>query len=360
MSVTLRKYRNPKTGTTRLRLDIYHNGQRYFETLKNLTLSNPTTPAARQFNKELLQQAEAIRVARAAELEANNYSLVSDAGRKTEVLIWFQSYVDKYNKKDNRNMQGALNRFEDYLISIGKRNLTFASLTVPIIEGFIDRLNDTCKGEGASSYYSRFKKAIRQAYKNRLMKDNIFDFVEKKPQGKAMEKDFLTMPEIQILVKTPTASNEVRRAAIFSLMTGLAWIDVKGLTWANIDLDNKRLKKVTRSKTAVEVTVSLNETAIAVLGESGKPDDNVFILGSANGANKTLKAWIKRAGINKEIKGWHNLRHSAGTNLAIAGEDVLTISRILAHTSTRHTARYVKTAMEMQERATNKLNVELT
>jgi integrase len=233
------------------------------------------------------------------------------------------------------------------------------NLTVPIIEGFIDRLNDTCSGEGASSYYSRFKKAIRQAYKHRLMKDNIFDFFKKKPQGKAIEKDFLTMPEIQLLVKTPIASNEVRRAAIFSLMTGLAWIDVKGLTWVNIDLDNKRLKKVTRSKTAVEVTVSLNETAIAVIGEPSKPDDKVFCLGSANGANKTLKAWVKRAGINKEIKGWHNLRHSAGTNLAIAGEDVLTISRILAHTSTQHTARYVKTVEDMQRKATDKLNIEL-
>lgn len=54
---------------------------------------------------------------------------------------------------------------------------------------------------------------------------------------------------------------------------------------------------------------------------------------------------------------WHNLRHSTGTNLAFKGHDLLTISKILAHASTRHTQRYVDAAMEMKIKATDDLNL---
>jgi hypothetical protein len=75
MSVTLRKRKNAD-GSTTLRLDIYRNGQRSIETLKSLKLAKASNVKDREENKTLLQQAEAIRVARAAELEAKFLSLV--------------------------------------------------------------------------------------------------------------------------------------------------------------------------------------------------------------------------------------------------------------------------------------------
>lgn len=356
MSVILRKRKN-SNGTITLRLDIYNNGQRYYETLKNLKLEKPSNPMARENNKELLRQAEAIRVARAAELDANNYSLVSDAGKKTVVLVWLQSYVDGYTKKDKRNMQGAVNRFAKYLINVGKSSLTFNALNASILDAYCERLNEECKGEGASSYYARLKKAIKQAYRKRLMKENLFDFTERKPRGKAAKKDVLTVDEIKLLAATACQSNEVKRAALFSTVTGLRWIDIKIITWDNIDSKAKRLT-ILQSKTGNDVVINLNETAVKILGSESDPKENIFDLPGANGANKTLKAWVKRAGINKKIT-WHNLRHSFGTNLIYNDVDVLTASKLLGHTSLRHTQRYVNAAEEMKRKATDKLNFEL-
>ncbi|MDR0793838.1 MAG: hypothetical protein LBE82_11055 [Chitinophagaceae bacterium] len=73
MSVTLRKRKNAD-GAISLRLDIYRNGKRTIETLKHLQLANPTTTAIRDTNKELLAQAKVIAVAKAMELESNNYN----------------------------------------------------------------------------------------------------------------------------------------------------------------------------------------------------------------------------------------------------------------------------------------------
>ena len=356
MSVTLRKRKNADSSIT-LRLDIYHNGQRSIETLKELKLSKGSSPIDRENNKKILQQADAIRVMRAAELEANNYDMVTDAGKKTVVTVWMQSFIDSYTKKDKRNMQGVQNRFTDYLKEIKKEGLTFGNLNALLIEDFIDYLENKSKGEGAASYYSRFKKMIKQAYRKKLMKENVLDFVERKVKGKASKKDILTLEELKSLAATPTESSEVKRAFLFSCVTGLRWCDIKALTWQSINFDTNQMS-IEQSKTGEEITTPLNSTAVKLLGEAKEVNDTIFVLPTANGANKTVKAWVKRAKINKAIT-WHNARHSFGTNLIFNDVDVLTASKLLGHTSMKHTQRYVDTAAEMKQKATDKVNIEL-
>lgn len=137
-------------------LDIYYDGKRSYERLAHLQLAKPSNLKDREHNKELLQKAEAIRLIRAVELEGSNYNMTSDAGKKTNVVTWMQSYVNKYNKKDKRNMQGATNRFSNFLSEVRKTGLTFGNLNALLIEDFIDYLEAGSTGEGASS--SRFKK----------------------------------------------------------------------------------------------------------------------------------------------------------------------------------------------------------
>lgn len=354
MSVTLRKRKN-SDGTTSLRLDIYHNGRRSIETLKNLQLAKPSSLIDRENNKQLLQQAESIKVMRAAELEANNYNMVTDVGKKTIITTWMQGYVDTYTKKDKRNMQGALNRFKDFLATEKKLGLTFGNLDALLIEHFIEYLESRSSGEGALSYYSRFKKMIKYAYRKRLLKENVLDLVERKVKGRATKKEILSLEELKILAATPTENSEIRRGFLFSCVTGLRWRDVKILTWEDINLDKRELS-IVQAKTDVPISIPLNETAIALLGAPDK--GTVFTLPTANGANKTLKAWVKRAKIEKAIT-WHCARHSYGTNLILTKTDLLTTSKLLGHTTVRHTQRYVDTAAELKKEAINKLNFEL-
>ncbi|MDE3234803.1 MAG: site-specific integrase [Bacteroidota bacterium] len=360
MSVTLRKRKN-LDGTTSLLLDIYYNdgekGVRVREFLKHLKLSKPSNLLDRESNKKKLQQAEEIAIARAAELEANNYGMITDIGKKTLITTWMQSYVDTYKKADKRNMSGALQRFKDFLKEENKERLTFANITPLLIEDFIEFLEHKSSGEGASSYYNRFKKMLKHAYRKKLMRENILDQVERKVKGKAKKKDILTIDELKTLNATPIESDEVRKAFLFCCVTGLRWIDVKPLTWECVNMQNKQMV-ITQKKTGEEVTIPLNETAIQLIGKKRKPKEPVFNLPTANGANKTLKAWVKRAQIEKKIT-WHNARHSFGTNLIYNDVDVLTASKLLGHTTLKHTQRYVDAAEEMKQKATNKLNLNI-
>jgi len=358
MSVILRKRKN-SDGSTTLYLDIYHKGRRAYEFLKELKLCKPANPVDRVTNKDNLELANKIAVKRAQELSANDYSMITDTGSKTVIVAWMQSFVDRYIKKDKRNMQGALNRFKDFLTQANLQGLVFGRLNELIISDFQDYLADHSIGEGASSYFARFKKMIKQAHRQKLILTNPASEVRTR-QGSSKKKDVLTMEEIQLLSNTATESGEVRRAFIFSLVTGLRWVDVKSLLWININMKEKQLK-FDQSKVKGEsktVFINLNETAVKLLGKPGERSQNIFDLPTANGANKTLKAWVKRAGITKQIT-WHNARHSFGTNLVFLGTDINTASNLLGHSSLKYTQRYVRAANELKERATDKLNIDL-
>lgn len=211
-------------------------------------------------------------------------------------------------------------------------------------------------GEGASSYFNRFKKMVKQAYRQKLLQHNPAPEV-KTIQGNSKRKDTLTLDEIRQLSTTTTESSEVKRAFLFSCVTGLRWIDVTSLKWDDINMKNKYMT-LQQSKTEKQVTINLSDTAVKLLGKPGKADAFVFELPTANSANKSLKAWVRRAGIEKKIT-WHNARHSFRTNLIFYGADVTIASNLLGHSTLKHTQRYVKAAGELKERATDKLNIEL-
>ncbi len=355
MSVTLRKRKN-SDGTISLLLDVYHNGKRRYEFLKDLKLCKPANPVDRQTNKTNLEIAEKIKVQRAQELATNDYSMVTEMGKKTIVTVWMQNFVDTYKKKDKRNMLGALNRLRDFLVQEKRTGLTFGHLNELIISDFQDYLREHSTGEGASSYFNRFKKMVKQAARQKLIAGNPAAEV-KTIQGNAKKKDTLTLEEIQILATTQTESTEVKRAFLFSCVTGLRWVDVSHLKWSDLNMKGKQMN-IQQSKTANAVSINLNDTAIKLLGKRVDRKAVVFDLPTANGANKTLKAWVKRAGIEKKIT-WHNARHSFGTNLIYYGADVTTASTLLGHSTLKHTQRYVKAANDLKERATDKLNIEL-
>lgn len=357
MSVKLRKKKN-KSGSTSLYLDIYHNGKRDYEFL-TIRLAKPVTAADREANRETMDLAKKIALKREQELTANDYNLAADNGKHTVISTWMQTYIDKYKKKDKRNMQGALNRFKAFLVEEKKNSLAFGQITETIVSDFQDYLRARSEGEGAASYFNRFKKMMKQAKRDKILLSNPAEDVKTK-NGKPKKKETLLVEEIQLLAQTPTESDQVKRAALFSCVTGFAWVDVKKLKWGHINLQAGTVVKM-REKNDGEVDavyINLNDAAKKLVGKPGKPDEFVFNLPTANGCNKTLRAWVKRAKIQKKIT-WHNLRHSFGTNLIFLGEDITTASELLGHTSLKHTQRYVRAANEMKQRATDKLNIKL-
>ena len=97
------------------------------------------------------------------------------------------------------------------------------------------------------------------------------------------------------------------------LYCGLCFCDVKDLTYKNIDYTNHLLKfeqNKTKGHSANSgVVIPLNDGLLSLIGEDPKNlDSSIFNLPTYESCCKSVKRWVKRAGINKHIS-WHCLRH---------------------------------------------------
>jgi hypothetical protein len=361
MGVTLRLRLNTGGKTSSYRLDINHNGRRWHETIKQLKHieGKNLSTSERQLNKEAKRLAEDIKNRKIFQLVNEENNIPNNLKRKILVTDWFDEYYKNYTKKDARNILGVINRFKEFIQEENLQRLFFNDLTSLLLEDFIEYLESKSIGEGARSYYSRFKKMLRYAQRLNLVKADLLLSIEKKPRGSAKKKDALTTDEIQALSIIPISNRVVRNGFLFSCLTGLRWCDLKSLKWENIDLEKKVLS-VIQQKTNIETSLSLNEAAIKIVEEMHELiiNDYVFNLPSNNGANKLIKKWINDAKINKKIT-WHNARHSFGTNLIFKGNDIYSTSKLMGHSSLKYTDRYIKASDDMKRKGTDLININL-
>lgn len=346
-----------------LYLDIYRDGMRSYEFLKLYINNKPRTPIEREANNTTFELAEKIRTERETELNYKEFGFV--APKKSNLLFfeYAQSYIDAYTKKDIRMIKSSISRFKSFLIEkrphIKTNTLKLAQIDRFLLEGYVDYLQEHSTGEGAHTYFQRFKKVLRHAVDKNLILKSPADGVKCNTID-GLRKDILTNDEIIILAKTACNSTNIKRAFIFCCGTGLRFCDVKELRYKNIDFSNNKMT-VDQQKTGKPVIVDLNDTAKKIIGEPSTPDNIIFELPTFEACTKTLRAWVKRAGIEKHIT-WHCARHSFAVNLLTsdARPDIKTVSSTLGHTSLKHTEKYTRVVDELKKKAVNALpNYEL-
>ena len=228
---------------------------------------------------------------------------------------------------------------------------------------FVEYLQSRSVGEGAKSIYQRFKKVINAAIEQDIIIKNPCKGVQCKVDEQILRKDILSLEEIQTLINChyDYENPNVRRAFIFCLYCGLRFCDVKDLTFRNVDFSN-RLLKFEQSKTKGHsansgVVIPLNDGLLSLIGnppEDGNLDNSVFVLPSYESCCKSVKRWVKRAGINKHIS-WHCARHSFAVNILNNGANIKTVASLLGHSGLKHTEKYTRAVDKLKEDAINSL-----
>lgn len=351
-----------KTGKEVMRKD------RRREYLKLYLWQAPRTPIERHQNKEMLELAKKIRFERGQELleSVEGYRLKKD--RDINFLDYFQSYIDKYTKKDLRMVEIALHRFKDFLHDTPEFNkfekrIKPEQITKDMVEAYTEYLQTRSVGEGAKSIYARFKKVVKYAVEHDVILKNPCNGIVIKVDEQTLKKEVLSPEEIQMLVAThyDKENPNVRRAFIFCLYCGLRYCDVKDLTFANVDFSNKLLKfeqNKTKGHSANSgVVIPLNDGILKLIGEPSDPNNRnevIFPLPSYEMCLKALKHWVKRAGINKHIS-WHCARHSFAVNILNNGANIKTVASLLGHSGLKHTEKYTRAIDSLKQEAINSL-----
>ena len=327
-------------------------------------IAKPHTPEERQQNKETLALATKIRAEREQEFKESMFGYRLKKDRNINFLDYYQAYIDTYSKKDLRMVKIALNRFKDSLkeqYPLYEFSIKPDLITKDMMEHFVEYLQSRSVGEGAKSIYQRFKKVVRYAIDHEVMQKDPCKGVVCKVDDQVLRKDVLSMDEIQALIQChyENENPNVRRAFILCLYCGLRFCDVKDLTYKNIDYTN-RLLKFEQNKTKGHsvhsgVVIPLNDGLLALIGDV--PDDlnsSIFNLPSYESCCKSVKRWVKRAGINKHIS-WHCARHSFAVNILNNGANIKTVASLLGHSGLKHTEKYTRAVDKLKEDAINSL-----
>ncbi|HEY8207329.1 MAG TPA: tyrosine-type recombinase/integrase [Myxococcaceae bacterium] len=182
--------------------------------------------------------------------------------------------------------------------------------------------------------------------------------------------DFLTFEEAERLVTG--AEPQWRTVLLVALKTGLRQGELIGLQWSDVDLQRGKLhvrrtiwRGVTGSpKGGRERTVDLPASAVGALkGHRHLRGASVFCKEdgqplTAGLMKLPLQRALRRAGISREQGriGWHDLRHSYGSHLAMRGVPLKVIQELMGHATIEMTMRYAHLAPEARERAVQQLD----
>jgi integrase len=218
----------------------------------------------------------------------------------------------------------------------------------------------TLAQNSAVSYFNKVKATLKQAFKDGYLTNDLNARIEPIKQAET-QRNFLTIEELNSLVKTECTNPLMKRAAIFSALTGLRFSDIKKLVWGELEYieGNGYFIQFKQQKTKGVEMMPISEQAYSLLGERKEPNDQVFEgLTYSAYENKHLAKWIGLAGITKEIT-FHCFRHTFATLQLSKGTDIYTVSKMLGHRELKTTQLYAKIIDQTKREAADKIKLDL-
>jgi integrase len=320
--------------------------------------AKPKTGTEKFHNRQTLDVAETIRATRQLELQSNAYA-IKRLGSETRLEDYLLKQADKRTPQTGGQWQHMIRQIR----LCGLNLLTMAELDVRQCTKFKDYLQgliDTGKlmPNTAANYLSYFRTAIRSAYKDGIISENLTERFDRLPEGKSV-REFLTHEELNRLAGTPIRSQNIKRLALFAALTGLRTSDLRALQWSNVieHSDGDVSLHYRQVKTKKEERLPISQQARELLGH--RSEGAVFTwVPNHSTLSETIALWVKRAGIQKHIT-MHCFRHTYATLQLSAGTDIYTVSKLLGHTDVKTTQIYAKVLDDSKRAAANRVIITM-
>ncbi len=220
--------------------------------------------------------------------------------------------------------------------------------------------NKKLSQNSVNSYFNKFKAALKQSFKDGYIDIDLNSRVESvKPEE--TKREVLTLEELNKLVVTDCINPALKKAALFSALTGLRFSDIQKMKWREIEFIKEQgyVYKFRQKKTESVEVLPISDQARKILGERKENNEKVFpsLKYSAHQNNILLK-WMIAAGITKHIT-FHNFRHSYAVIQLQLGTDIYTVSKMLGHKELSTTQIYAKIVDETKRQAASRIKLDL-
>lgn len=288
---------------------------------------------------------------------------------QTNFIEYFKLITVDRHKKSSKSIIVNWTRVGELIQLFAKSDvLLFSQINLKLIEDFRRFMitapcggnkSGTVSQNTASTYFSIFKAALKQAFIDGYLTIDLSAKV-KGIQEQESRREHLSVEELNKLAATECDRPILKRAALFSALTGLRHCDIQKLRWSEIQKEGDQIRlNFTQQKTKGVEYMPISEQAYLLCGEPRNPEQLVFEdLQDPSWISKPLSRWIQAAGIKRKIT-FHCFRHTYATLQLAGGTDIYTVSKMLGHTSVKTTQVYAKVVDEKKEKAANaiKLNI---
>lgn len=332
---------------------------REFEYLKLYPLENPSTSEERRKNKEIYELADKILAIRQAEFYQGKFKLKNDKKGQITFMEYYEKLKeDRFEAKANYgNWDAAQKHIERYC----PPHKQLKDIDTEFVKGFKRYLNTKAKTKSGTplsqnskyTYFNKFKAALREAYTENYLEENVLRSVKGFEQGEST-REYLTYSELQAMTQADCKYPILKNAFIFSCLTGLRWSDIDKLKWSEVRDEDTGSRIIFRQKKTDGLEyLYVSEQSRKLLGKRANESDRVF-RGLKYGAvyNTEILRWCMKAGITKHIT-FHSARHTNAVLLLENGADIYTVSKRLGHKEIRTTEIYTKIIDEKMKEAAN-------
>jgi integrase len=370
MKVHLRQRKQTKSGSISLYLEIYKgttitpDGKvkniKDYEYLKLYLIDKPKTNAQKEQNKQTLELAENIKAQRIVDIAKGQYGFKNSKKTTVNFIEYFSALTD--DRKQSSGNWGNWDSTLKHLVNYKGQNIRFKDIDEAFCKGFLEYLNKAEKSSGQplssaskASYFSKFRASLKEAVKKKIITSNPADDISI-PKVKQEKREYLTIDEVRALNKTECRYDVLKRAFLFSCLTGLRWSDVNNLQWHQVTNNNGDWQiTFNQVKTDELQYLDISEQARELLGQAGSKDDKVFTgLKYSSYMNVELSKWVMRAGITKDIT-FHCARHTFAFLQLDLETDIYTLSKLLGHQHIKTTEIYSAISDQKKKEAMNKI-----
>ncbi len=323
---------------------------RDFEYLKLYLHPEPKSVKEKKENKETLALAENIFAIRKAEYIQGKYDLKDKVKSKRLFLTYFEELTEEKQKQDSSNNYGNWFSTLQHLKKVIPKNMTFDEIDENLIKKVrkyfekdaLTKSELSLSQNSKYSYFNKFKAALRNAFDDGYLTVNYAAKIKSFDQAES-QREYLTFDELQSLAKAECKYPVLKKAFLFSCLSGLRWSDINAMLWSEVR-DEGGLFKINfrQVKTDGVEYLYISQQARELLGERQDPQDRVF-KGLKYGMtyNTEIIRWCNRAAVPKHIT-FHSARHTNAVLLLENGADIYTVSKRLGHREIRTTAIYAK------------------
>ena len=328
-----------------------------YEFLNLEVYSNPKTKDQRLFNKTIEEISESIRCQRYIQIVRRDYNFLGKDNLEGDFLEYFHRNADFHGPK----FEAARLHFEEFC----GHSCKFKDLSPSLCEKYrfyilhdkhLANCDKSIKHNTASSYFNVFLNIVKLAFKDNIIPDDYTKDVRPIKWNHDINKDYLTVEEIQLLEHMKYDKHpQLPQACLFSIYTGLRRSDILDLKWEHFVRRGNHVyieKKIV--KTEMFVRLPLSKDALRIIGKR-KKEGTVFTELTISILNIHVKRWLELANIRKHIT-FHCFRHTYAMMLTEKGISTNIISSLLCHKKLSSTQVYSKVTIQMVERTIEQID----